>query len=123
MFKDLLFSVVDMTIPRFKWKKKKLNHWFSYETIHLIRQKRRLYSHIQSSAPPLPSLLRKYRSLSNIVCGMTRWDTKAYTKKLLRFSKNPRKFWAWVNPSKGRHAPIPPVTVSGTQITDDTTNI
>ena len=38
LFKDLLFSVVDMTIPRFKWKKRKLKHWFSYETIHLIRQ-------------------------------------------------------------------------------------
>ena len=99
MFKDLLFSVVE--IPRFKWRKRKLKHWFS---IHLIQQKRRLYSHIiQSSTPPLPSLLRKYRSLSNIVRGMTRQDTnlKLIQKKL---SKNPRKFWAWVNSSKGRRA-------------------
>ena len=31
LFKDLLLSVVDMTIPLFKWKKQKLKHWFSYE--------------------------------------------------------------------------------------------
>ena len=30
LFKDLLFSVVDMTIPHLKWKKRKLKHWFSY---------------------------------------------------------------------------------------------
>ena len=37
LFKDLFFAVVDMTIPHLKWRKCKLNSWFSYETIHLIQ--------------------------------------------------------------------------------------
>jgi len=120
LFKDLLFSVVDMTIPRLKWRKWKLKHWFSYETIHLIRQKRHLYLRIKSSLPS-PSLLHKYRSLSNIVRGMTRRDTQTYTERICQgFSKNPRKFWAWVNTSKGRRTPIPSITVDGSQIIDDT---
>ena len=93
LFKDLLFSVVDMTIPSLRWKKRKLKHWFSYETIHLIRQKRRLYLRMKSFSSPPTSLMRKYRSLSNIVRGMTRRDTKIYTERICQdFSKNPRKF-------------------------------
>ena len=93
--------------------KAKLKHWFSYETIHLIRQKRRLYLHIKSS--PSPSLFRKYRSLSDTVCSMTRRDTRTYTERICQdFTTNPRKFWAWVNSSKGRRTPIPPITVNGT---------
>ena len=42
-----------MTFPNFKWKKRKLKHWFSYETIYLIQQKRQLYLHIQLPTPPL----------------------------------------------------------------------
>ena len=89
----------------------KLKHWFSYEIIHLIQQKRRLYLRIKSFYSPPTSLMRKYRSLSDIVRGMTRRDTKIYTERICRdFSKNPRKFWAWVNTLKGRCTPIPSIT-------------
>ena len=117
LFKDLLFSVVDMTIPSLRWKKRKLKHCFSYETIHLIRQKRRLYLRIKSFSSPPTSLMRKYRSLSDIVRGMTRRDTKTYTERIYRdFSKNP---WAWMNTSKGMRTPIPSITADESRITDD----
>ena len=35
------------------------------------------------------------------------------------FSKNPRKFWAWVNTSKDRCTPIPSITADESRITDD----
>ena len=58
--------------------------------------------------------------MSNIVCGMTRRDTKTYTEKVCQsFSKNLRKLWAWVNTSKGKCTPIPSITDDGTRITDD----
>ena len=118
LFKDLFFSVVDMTIPRVKWKKYKLKHWFSHETIHSIRQKRHLYLHIKASSHPSPSLLSKYRVLSNNVRRLTRRDTKLYTDKVCQdCHKNPKKFWSWINSSKGKRAQIPPITVSGVQIT------
>ena len=51
---------------------------------------------------------------------MTRRDTKIYTERICRdFSKNPRKFWAWVNSSKGRRTPIPSITADESRITDD----
>ena len=110
-----------MTIPHLKWKKWKLRHWFSYKTIHLIRQKCCLYLHIKSSHSPSPSMMYKYRSLSNTVQGMTRWDTKTYTEEICQgFSKNPRKFWAWVNTSNGKRTPIPFIIDDCTRITDDT---
>ena len=64
--------------------------------------------------------MRKYRSLSDIVRGMTRRDTKIYTERICRdFSKNPKKFWAWVNTSKDRRTPIPSITADESRITDD----
>ena len=52
---------------------------------------------------------------------MTRQDTKTYTEEICQgFSKNPRKFWSWVNTSKGKHIPIPSIIDDGTRITDDT---
>ena len=118
LFKDLFFSVVDMTIPCVKWKKSKLKHWFSHETILSIRQKRRLYLHIKSLPSPSPSLLSKYHTLSNTVRRMTRRDTKLTNKVFQDCYKNPKKFWAWLNSSKGRRAQIPPITVAGVQLTE-----
>ena len=39
LFKDLFMSAVNMSVPRVQWRRKKLKHWFSYQTIHLIRAK------------------------------------------------------------------------------------
>ena len=69
------------------------------------------YLRINSYSSPLTSLMHKYHSLSDIVHCMTGRDTKTYTERICRdFSKNPRKFWAWVNTLKGRHTPIPSIT-------------
>ena len=63
----------------------------------------------------------RYRSLSNTVQGMTRRDTKTYTEEICQgFLKNPRKLWALVNTSNGKHTPIPSIIDDGTRITDDT---
>ena len=43
-FKDLFLTAVEVTVPRLRWRQKKLKHWFSYDTIHHIRRKRRLHS-------------------------------------------------------------------------------
>jgi len=41
-----------------------------------------------------------------------------YTDKVCQdCHKNPKKFWSWINSSKGKRAQIPPITVSGVQIT------
>ena len=84
----------------------------------MIQQKQHLY--LRSKSSPSPFLFCKYHSLSDTVRGMTRRDTRTYTERICQdFTTNPRKFWAWVNSSKGRHTPIPPITVNGTQIFDD----
>ena len=42
-WKDLFFSAVSMTVPTVKLRQSKMKHWFSPETLHLIRVKRRIY--------------------------------------------------------------------------------
>ena len=107
LFKDLFMSAVNMSVPRVQWRRKKLKHWFSYQTIHLIRQKRRLYLRIKSYTTPSPVLLHKYRSISNKVRRLTRLDTKQYSEYICQqYFRNPKKFWSWINSSKGMHNPI-----------------
>ena len=36
-FKDLFLTAVEVTVPCLQWRQK-LKHWFSYDTIHHIRQ-------------------------------------------------------------------------------------
>ena len=121
LFKDLFFGAVDIAVPRLKWRRKKLKHWFSYDTVHLIRQKRRLYCKIKSMSSPSQYLLSKYKRVSNQVRNNTRMDTKQFTESLCKnYSKDTRKFWNWVNSSKGHHNPIPAITDHDTTITDDT---
>ena len=51
---------------------------------------------------------------------MTRRDTKTYRERICQgFSKNPKKFWAWVNTLKCKRTPIPSIIVDESQITDD----
>ena len=93
LFKDLFMSAVNISVPRVQWRRKKLKHWFSYHTIHLIWQKRRLYLRIKSYTTPSPVLLRKYRSISNKVHRLTRLDTKQYSEYIChQYSRNPKKF-------------------------------
>ena len=39
MWKDLFLCAIDSTIPKVKWKSRKLKHWFSPSTINLIHKK------------------------------------------------------------------------------------
>ena len=39
MWKDLFLSAVDMAVPKTKWKKHKVKHWFHSDTIDLIHHK------------------------------------------------------------------------------------
>ena len=32
-----VFSAAGAAIPKVDWKRSKMKHWFSYETIHLVR--------------------------------------------------------------------------------------
>ena len=79
LFKDLFFGAVDIAVPRQKWRRKKLKHWFCYDTIHLIREKLHLFLNIKSSSP---SLISKYKHVSNLVRSKTRMDIKAFSESL-----------------------------------------
>ena len=120
LFKDLFMSAINVSIPRVQWRRKKLKHWFSYQTIHLIRQKRQLYLRIKSFTNPSSVLLLKYRSVSNRVRRLTRLDTTQYTEHICQqYFGNPKKFWSWVNSSKGKCNPIPTLTHNGELVIDD----
>ena len=57
---------------------------------------------------PSPVTAAKYRKISNIVCHLTRYDTKHHVLNIYHdYSKNPKKFWSWPNQSKGYRNPIP----------------
>ena len=49
LWKDMFFSAADAAIAKVRWKRSKMKHWFSYETIHLIRLKRCLYKRMVKS--------------------------------------------------------------------------
>ena len=89
-----------------------MKHWFSCDTIHLIYKKRRMYQRLQKfqrfrHSPP-PGLLAAYRKLSNRVCFLTRLDSRNYAESLSKqYSSNPKKFWNWLNSSKGKRDSIP----------------
>ena len=118
--KDLFLSAISVSVPRVWWKKKKTKHWFSYETIHLIRQKRWLSVHIISLATPSPDLLQKYIILCNTVFRLTRLGTKQHTERIcLRYHGNPKKFWNWVDSSKNKCQPIPILMQNGQPVKND----
>ena len=105
LFKDLFFSAIDSVVSKVQWKKSKMKHWFSCDTIHLIYKKRHMYQHLQKfqrlrHSPP-PELLAVYRKLSNRVCFLTRLDSHNYAESLSKqYSSNPKKFWSWLNSSR-----------------------
>ena len=74
MFKDLFLTAVDSFVPKLRWKQKKLKHWFSYGTIHLIRKKRHLYLQLKKQFSV--TLLSEYKKLRNKVRYLTRMDTR-----------------------------------------------
>ena len=117
-WKDLFFSVVSATIPTVKWRQSKMKHWFSSETIHLIRVKRRIYRQMKRCGTDL--LKRKYKAISNLVRSQTRKDTAAHVSNLSSsYFVNSKKFWNFLNSVKGRRHPVPPLKHNDTLISDD----
>jgi len=114
MWKDLFFSVIDLTIPKSKWKQRKIKHWFSSDTISLIHQKRKVYhamKHCQITA--------KYKHLSNVVRFRTRYETQQLAASFSNsYSTNPKQLWRWINSVKGYRRPLPPLQ-EDTLIVDD----
>ena len=107
LWKDMFFSAVNAAVPKIRWKRSKMKYWFSYDTIHLIRLKRRLYTQMIKS--PTSDVIRsRYKHISNLVQSRTRKDTEDYISRLSKgYFATPKPFWRWLNSFKGRHAPIP----------------
>ena len=93
--------------------------WFSSTTISFIHKKRRLYL-LKKRKPNLAVAAAKYCKISNVVHYLTRHDTKEHAISL-DCNKNSKKFWSWVNASKGYREPIPTLSFEGSIISDDVT--
>ena len=103
-------------VPTVKWKQSKMKHWFSPETLHLIRVKRRIYRQMKQRGTDL--LKSKYKAISNLVCSQTRKDTIAHVNNLS--TSKPKKFWSFLNYIKSRRHPIPPLKDNDALVSDDT---
>ena len=119
LWKDMFFGAVDVAIPKVRWRRSKMKHWFSYNTIHLIRLKRRLYNRMVKS-PTSDVLRRRYKHISNLVRSYTRKDTEDYVSTLSKsYFDSPKMFWRWLNSLKGRRTPIPPLLHNDIYVTED----
>ena len=69
---------------------------------------------------PSPAIASKYRKISNIVRHLTRYETKQHVLNICHnYPKNPKKFWSWLNRSKGYRNPIPSLLYDDSVISDD----
>ena len=71
---------------------------------------------------PSPAVVAKYRKISNMVCH--RYPTRCGTKKHVlniceNYSRGSKKFWSWINQSKGHRNPIPPLVCDDVTMSDD----
>ena len=115
---DLFLSVANSCIPRIKWKRRKMKHWFSDDTLRLIHQKRRVYRSLMRS--PNQFLQSKYSQLSNLVRASTRHDTQTYVQTISQsYFNSPKIFWSFVNRSRACRSPLPAIAVDGNLIHDD----
>ena len=119
LWKDMFFGAADAAIPKVRWRRSRMKHWFSYETIHLIRLKHRLYNRMIKS--PTSDVIRsRYKRISNLVRSQTRKDTENYVSTLSKsYFDSPKIFWRWFNSFKGNRTPIPPLSHNDAFITED----
>ena len=117
MWKVLFLSAIDSTIPKVRWKSRKRKHWFSPSTINLIHKKRKLYQSMHQQ--PTPTNKSKYRTISNLVCAMTRCETKKRAIDLSQSSSTVKRFWCWVNSVKHHRTCLPPLKLQDATVTDD----
>ena len=77
-----------------------MKHWFTLETLHLIRVKRYVYRRMKKYGSDL--LRQKYKAISNLVCSQTRKDTITYVSNLSSsYFVNSKNFF--LNSVKSRH--------------------
>ena len=115
---DLFLSVADSCIPRVRWRQRKMKHWFTDHTLHLIRQKRRVYRSLLLS--PNDHLHNKYSKLSNLVRASTRKDTQDYVQAISgSYFTAPKVFWSFVNRARASRSPLPAINVNDTLVHDD----
>ena len=120
LWKDLFFAAVNECVPRVQWKRRKMKHWFSSNTISFIHKKRQLYL-LKKSRPDSTAVAIRYRKISNIVRYLTRYDTKHHTLNICSdYAKNPKRFWSWAKASKGYRDPIPTLNYNGSIVSEDT---
>ena len=102
LWKDLFSAAAEQCVPQVRWKRSKMKHWFSDSTISFIHKKRQLYL-LKKKKPVSIAAAAKHRKISNIVHYLTRHDTKLHAQKICSsdYTENPKKFWSWINASKG----------------------
>ena len=82
----------------------------------MIHKKSKLYN-VRRKHPTAANKL-KYRTISNLIHTMTRYETKKRAIDLSQ-SSTIKKFWSWVNSVKHHHASLSPLHSENTIITDD----
>ena len=113
------FGAADAAIPKVRWRRSRMKHWFFYETIHLIRLKHRLYNKMIKS-PNSDVIKTRYKCIRNLVRSKTRKDTEDYVSTLSNgYFDSPKIFWRWLNSFKGRRSPLPPLLHNDTYVTED----
>ena len=75
------------------------------DTISLIHRKRKVYHAMKHLGSP--SIIAKYKHLSNLVHFRTRADTSE--RWLLFLPSNCKQMWRWINSVKGYRHPLPPL--------------
>ena len=93
MWKDLFFCAADSAIPKVQWKKSKVKHWLTDDTIHLLKMKCHLYNRMVKN-PSSDVIKSRYKQLSNLVQSRTRQDTESHVSSLSsQYSNSPKPFW------------------------------
>jgi len=90
-WKDLFFMTVDFIIPKSQWKPKKLKHWFTNDTLYLVRVKQHLYQKMKRNNSE--TNCHKYKAVSNLVRSKTRQDTMDYISSLSTFISSIPVYW------------------------------
>ena len=114
-WRDLFLSVEDSCIPKVRWRCRKMKHWFTDRTLHLIRQKRWVYRSLRFSP-----IRNKYSRVSNLVRASTRKDIQDYVQTISKsYLTAPKVFWSFVNCVKVYRFPLPAIDFNGSLIHDD----
>ena len=119
LWKDMFFGAADAAIPKVRWRRSRMKHWFSYETIRLIKLKHLLYNKMIKS-PNSDVIRSRYKCISNLVRSKTRKDTEDYVSTLSKsYFDSPKIFWRWLNSFKGSHTLLPPLLHDNSYITEN----